>query len=203
MVGFIQCVCLDCRRHEGPSIASSAVPHANVCAQAPSSREIVEPPDIDVWTLPVDAMGEHELTLAVHREGLRYCYGYTWKGATRTMWPTIRVRRGEHFALRIVNDIPVKAEANAFRQRPRQSPIRRPHGSSLSYERIRHLSAAALSRLPSMRCRRTERFRCMTLFLSPIRRTRTSTSTRIGPSILPARPYRQIPTSSSKGSVEE
>ena len=41
-------------------------------------------------------------------------------------------------------------------------------------------------------------FRCMTLFLSPIRRTRTSTSTRIGRSIVPGRPYRQMPTSSSK-----
>ncbi len=89
----------------GPSIASSSVVHTNVCEEAPSSREIVEPPDIDVWTLPVDAKGDHELILAVHREGLRYCYGYSWNGATRTMWPTIRVRRGEHFALRIVNDI--------------------------------------------------------------------------------------------------
>ncbi len=87
------------------SIASPAAPHAAVCAHSEVSRELVEPPDVEVWKLPVNATGEHELILAVHRDGDRYCYRYTWNGATQTVSPTLRVRRGEHFALRIVNDI--------------------------------------------------------------------------------------------------
>ncbi len=68
MVGFIQRICVDAGATPRPSIASLAMVHTNVCEQAPSSREIVEPPDIDVWTFPVDAKGDHELILAVQRE---------------------------------------------------------------------------------------------------------------------------------------
>ena len=38
--------------------------------------------------------------------GTRFCYKYQWNGETQTVAPTIRVRRGERFAVRIVNDIP-------------------------------------------------------------------------------------------------
>jgi FtsP/CotA-like multicopper oxidase with cupredoxin domain len=65
----------------------------------------VEPPDVDVWKLPVDASGEHELILSVHQDGDRYCYRYVWNGAVQTIAPTIRTMRGEHFAVRIVNDL--------------------------------------------------------------------------------------------------
>ncbi len=54
---------------------------------------------------PLNAAGEHELVLAVHRDASTFCYRYVWNGAVQTVAPVIRVRRGEHFALRIVNDI--------------------------------------------------------------------------------------------------
>lgn len=77
----------------------------HVCGPIAAAPVLREPPDIDVWTLPRDARGERELILAVHQDGMRFCYSYTAAGAVHTGAPTIRVRRGEHFALRIVNDI--------------------------------------------------------------------------------------------------
>jgi FtsP/CotA-like multicopper oxidase with cupredoxin domain len=58
-----------------------------------------------MWKAPVDAQGLHELILAVHRDGDRFCYRYSWNGAVQTTAPAIHVRRGERFAIRIVNDI--------------------------------------------------------------------------------------------------
>lgn len=92
----------------GASPASSQRPQQSAqhaCGPIAASPVLREPPDIDVWTLPRDASGERELILAVHRDGMRFCYSYTAAGAVHTGAPTIRVRRGEHFALRIVNDI--------------------------------------------------------------------------------------------------
>jgi FtsP/CotA-like multicopper oxidase with cupredoxin domain len=88
-----------------PISASPAAPHAAACGHRAPSNEVVAPPDVEVWKLPVNAGGEHELILAVHRDGDRFCYSYTWNGATQTVSPAIRVRRGDHFALRIVNDL--------------------------------------------------------------------------------------------------
>jgi FtsP/CotA-like multicopper oxidase with cupredoxin domain len=75
------------------------------CRPPAATREIVEPPDIETWNLPVDASGERELILAVYKDSQRYCYRYTWNGQEHNVAPTIRVRRGEHFAIRIVNDL--------------------------------------------------------------------------------------------------
>jgi FtsP/CotA-like multicopper oxidase with cupredoxin domain len=86
-------------------VASSPAPRAGTCGPHPGSSELVEPPNIEVWKLPVDASGEHELILAVHQDGERYCYVYNWNGARQTVAPTIRTMRGEHFAVRIVNDL--------------------------------------------------------------------------------------------------
>lgn len=71
----------------------------------PLSGSFSEPPNVDVWTLPKDAGGQHELILAVHRDGDRFCYRYRLNGTAETVAPAIRVHRGERFDLRIVNDI--------------------------------------------------------------------------------------------------
>ncbi len=100
-----------------PTLAAApARPSPSFCGPLGGPRDLVEPPDVEVWKLPLNASGERELILAVHTDGhdatQRFCYRYVWNGAVQTMAPTIRVRRGEHFAIRIVNDIsgPSKAE---------------------------------------------------------------------------------------------
>src|SRR5579863_192803 len=87
------------------SVASAGTAPAGACGPNPHSRELVEPPNVDVGTLPLNAQGERELILAVHKDGDRFCYRYTLNGVVRTVAPTIRVHRGERFAIRIVNDI--------------------------------------------------------------------------------------------------
>jgi suppressor of ftsI len=83
--------------------ASSAPMRATACGSLIHTRELVEPPDVDLWKMPLDANGEHELILSVHKDGDRYCY--VWNGAVQAIAPTIRTMRGEHFAIRIVNDL--------------------------------------------------------------------------------------------------
>ena len=89
-------------------------PHVLVCGPYGGPHELVEPPNVDVWKLPLNASSEHELILTVHKDGHgddeRYCYRYALNGTIETVAPTIRVRRGEHFALRIVNDIKSPSE---------------------------------------------------------------------------------------------
>ncbi len=60
-----------------------------------------------MWNAPVDASGEHELILAVHTDSSsgQFCYTYRWHGIEHTVAPVIHMQRGEHFAIRIVNDI--------------------------------------------------------------------------------------------------
>lgn len=58
-----------------------------------------------MWNAPVDASGVHELILGVHRDGDRFCDRFTWNGTLYTDSPTIRVHRGERFAIRIADDI--------------------------------------------------------------------------------------------------
>ncbi len=99
-----------------PSAAMGARPAPMFCGPTAAPRDLVEPPDIDVAKLPRNAAGEHELILTVHTDGRglaqRYCYTYVWDGAERTIAPTIRVHRGEHFAVRIVNDIAGASKAD-------------------------------------------------------------------------------------------
>lgn len=88
-----------------PKAASSAPSaHAPIC-QVPARGVFNEPVDLDVASLPLNAQGEHEAILAVHRDGQRFCYHYDLKGISYPATPTLRVRQGEHFALRLVNDI--------------------------------------------------------------------------------------------------
>lgn len=84
-----------------PAVAQAS----HVCGPSVASHALERPPDVEMWNAPLDASDEHELILAVHRDGDRFCYRYAWGGVVRTVAPTIRVRRGEHFALRIANDI--------------------------------------------------------------------------------------------------
>jgi FtsP/CotA-like multicopper oxidase with cupredoxin domain len=87
------------------AVVASSATHAGDCGPHAKPGELVEAPNIDVGQLPLNAGGEHELILAVHRDGERFCYRYTWNGSEQTMAPTIRTMRGEHFAIRIVNDL--------------------------------------------------------------------------------------------------
>ncbi|MGH8361889.1 MAG: hypothetical protein ACRESQ_00860 [Gammaproteobacteria bacterium] len=68
---------------------------------------------MDMWNAPVDASGEHELILAVHRDSDRFCYRYHWNGVVQTVAPVIHVRRGEHFAIRLVNDITSQSQGES------------------------------------------------------------------------------------------
>lgn len=89
----------------GAGAAAVGSQHPGACGPNPHSRELVEPPNVDVSTLPLDAQGQRELILAVHKDGDRFCYRYSLNGSVQTVAPTIRARRGERFAIRIVNDI--------------------------------------------------------------------------------------------------
>lgn len=83
-----------------------------------------------MWDAPVDASGEHELILAVHTDdgGNRFCYVYHWNGAVHYVAPAIHVRRGERFAIRIVNDIssPSHGESVAATAIPACKPMMMP-----------------------------------------------------------------------------
>ena len=97
--------------------ATSLVPQASVAATAPAAvgacdpmmhpTSVVAPQAVNIWEAPLDASGEHELILAVHTDegGDRFCYVYRWHGMVHTIAPAIHMRRGEHFAIRVVNDI--------------------------------------------------------------------------------------------------
>lgn len=89
------------------SVAATVPPAAGACGPVTHSRNVVEPQAIDMWQAPMDASGDHELILAVHTDegGNRFCYVYRWQGVEHTVAPAIHVRRGERFAIRIVNDI--------------------------------------------------------------------------------------------------
>ncbi len=112
--------------------AAAGVSHANMCAPPAGAQELVDPPNVEVWNLPLNAQGDHELILAVHHAGHgageRFCYRYLWSGVVQTVAPTIRVHQGEHFAIRIVNDIvgPSKGEGVASTAIPPCMPMAMP-----------------------------------------------------------------------------
>jgi FtsP/CotA-like multicopper oxidase with cupredoxin domain len=99
---FVACVLLG-----RPAFVASAPagPHPAVCGPLDGGGPLREPPDVEMWTQPRNAAGVPELILAVHRQGDLFCYRYTVDGVPQRIPPTIRVRRGEQFAIRIVNDI--------------------------------------------------------------------------------------------------
>lgn len=86
-------------------VIAAAAHASHPCSALLATNVLDEPPNVEMWRAPVDASGEHELILAAHRDGLRFCYHYVWDGRQQVVAPTIRVRPGERFALRIVNDL--------------------------------------------------------------------------------------------------
>jgi FtsP/CotA-like multicopper oxidase with cupredoxin domain len=121
------------------STPATPKPAPLVCGALGGSHQFAEPPDVDVWTLPVNAGGEHELILTVHTDGQalnqRFCYHYVENGVEQTVAPTIRVRRGEHFAIRVVNEIggPSKAARLASTQIPPCMPMPMPTSAVTHY----------------------------------------------------------------------
>jgi hypothetical protein len=107
----------------------------NLCTVTKLSSELSEPPDVDVSSLPIDASGERELIIGVHSHGDVFCYRYTLNGVTYIAAPTIRVHRGEHFALRIANDIrgQSKGEFAASSSLPPCKPMSMPEAHITHY----------------------------------------------------------------------
>lgn len=103
-VAFAFSLCVAAVVRSSPERAIAAA-QTGPCGPVVVSHLVVDPPDVEMSKAPLDASDDHELIMAVHHDGERYCYRYTWQGATYTASPTIRVRRGERFAIRIVNDI--------------------------------------------------------------------------------------------------
>jgi FtsP/CotA-like multicopper oxidase with cupredoxin domain len=141
---------------QSPGFAAAKPAAPTLCGPYGGPRELVEPPNVEVWKLPLDAGGEHELILSVHTDGRdasqRYCYRYAWNGAVQSMAPTLRVRRGERFAIRVVNDIsePSKAEHVASTAIPACMPMAMPPPTTNHYvgylnhtvdDRYMHVSA--------------------------------------------------------------
>jgi FtsP/CotA-like multicopper oxidase with cupredoxin domain len=79
--------------------------HAPQCGGAIAAGTLLEPPNVDVATLPFDDLGRHELILRVVRDGRRFCFHYTLNGTPQIVAPTLRMHRGERFAIRLVNEI--------------------------------------------------------------------------------------------------
>ncbi len=75
------------------------------CSGPLHSGAIEEPPQVVVSSLPANDAGVHELVLRVVRQGDRFCYRYTLGGIEQRRAPTLRVRRGETFAIRLVNEL--------------------------------------------------------------------------------------------------
>lgn len=79
--------------------------HVASCGGSISAGELIEPPQVDVGTLPLDDLGRHELIMRVAQDGPRFCFHYTLNGTMQIVAPTLRTHRGERFAIRLVNEI--------------------------------------------------------------------------------------------------
>jgi len=75
------------------------------CGAPIAAGKLLEPPQIEVGTLPLDDLGNHELIMRVVRDGPHFCFRYTLNGAPQVVAPTLRTHRGERFAIRLVNEI--------------------------------------------------------------------------------------------------
>lgn len=79
--------------------------HVPRCEGPIAAGTLPEPPNIDVAALPLDDLGRHELILRVVRDGPRFCFHYVLNGEPQIVAPTLRMHRGERFAIRLVNEI--------------------------------------------------------------------------------------------------
>ena len=78
---------------------------APACPGPMAPGALPEPPNIEVGALPLDDLGQHELIMRVAWDRPRFCFRYTLNGAPQSVPPTLRVHRGERFAIRLVNEI--------------------------------------------------------------------------------------------------
>ena len=85
------------------------------CGSSISPGPLREPPNVDAGGLPIDDLGRHELIMRVVRDGPRFCFHYTLNGAPQRIAPTLRVHRGERFAIRLVNEISGPAPGAAMK----------------------------------------------------------------------------------------
>ncbi len=120
-------------RASGAAAPAKTPPPA--CGVPMHARDLVEPPDVEVWKLPPNANGEHELILSVYGDESEFCYRYELDGVAQKGSPTIRARRGDHFALRIVNDIagPSPGEKVASTAIPACRPMAMPDPKAAHY----------------------------------------------------------------------
>ena len=89
---------------------ASVVARTSPCTVIDTGETVQNPPSVQMWRMPKNDRGVHELILSVHRDGDRFCYNYELDGATRHRTPVIHVRPGESFAIRLVNDISSQAK---------------------------------------------------------------------------------------------
>ncbi|HET9095172.1 MAG TPA: multicopper oxidase family protein [Candidatus Baltobacteraceae bacterium] len=85
--------------HAGPMTRSA------LCGTPLPSGPLVEPPRVLMSSEPRNDRGVHEIVLSVYRAGDRFCYRYRFDDAEQHRAPTILVRPGETFAVRIVNEL--------------------------------------------------------------------------------------------------
>ncbi|HEX7325940.1 MAG TPA: hypothetical protein VF292_11415, partial [Rhodanobacteraceae bacterium] len=60
------------------AFAAPASTTVGACGPIDHGHDVIAPPAVDMWKAPRDASGQHELILAVHRDGERFCYTYRW-----------------------------------------------------------------------------------------------------------------------------
>lgn len=113
------------------SLAATVPEAASACGAVTHSRNVVAPQAVDMWEAPLDASGEHELILAVRTDASsgQFCYTYRWHGVVHTAAPVIHMRRGETFAIRLVNDIsgPSPGESVPSTAIPQCKPMQMPN----------------------------------------------------------------------------
>ena len=92
-----------------PAHAASQPPPPARCGAPVAPGPLVQPPQIEASSLPLNDLGVHELILGVARAGDRFCYRYALDGVEQNAAPILRVHRGERFAVRIANEISAPA----------------------------------------------------------------------------------------------
>lgn len=88
-----------------PPASAGAEKAPVLCGTPVASGPISEPPQIEMSSLPLDDLQEHELILRVVRSGDRFCYRYLLDGVEEHTAPIMRVHPGERFALRMVDEL--------------------------------------------------------------------------------------------------
>ena len=120
------CLIVGTGRPAGAAPQTQAPTH--VCGTPLPPGPIVEPPQIDMSSQPLNDLGWNELILRVNRSGDRFCYTYALDGNEQNVAPVIRVRPGERFAVRIVDELdgPASGATMAASALPQCKPMSMP-----------------------------------------------------------------------------